>query len=445
MPHVAFAPFTGFRVREPEMLELGMSLPGLAPRARAIAGLPSLGLLTLAGMTPETWTRSWHAVERCTQQWVEEIVDCAPDIVAISALTASVDEAYEFSRTVRERGFRTVIGGLHATTCADEAVEHCDSVVVGEGEPVWQNVLCDAERGELAPVYRSNSPTPDWPLPQFDLLGCNPPRYTIQTQRGCPFACDFCAASRLISPFREKPVEAIAAELSAICGMASRPLLELADDNTFARSRDVAELLDVLTDSGVRYFTEADWRIGERPDVLTRLASSGCEQVLIGLESLVFRYPGLGAKGAELNRMMDAVYAIQEAGVAVNGCFIVGADGETERSLDALTLFILESSLADVQVTLQTPFPGTDLRQRLRRAGRLLDERGWSSYTLFDLTYQPDKLTVEQLESGFRRVLTDVFSSAASTRRNQIRRSILRSRRDLTDRAVQPDSGNDER
>jgi radical SAM superfamily enzyme YgiQ (UPF0313 family) len=167
--------------------------------------------------------------------------------------------------------------------------------------------------------------------------------------------------------------------------------------------------------------------------------------VLIGLESLVFRYPGLGAKGAELNRMMDAVYAIQEAGVAVNGCFIVGADGETERSLDALTLFILESSLADVQVTLQTPFPGTDLRQRLRRAGRLLDERGWSSYTLFDLTYQPDKLTVEQLESGFRRVLTDVFSSAASTRRNQIRRSILRSRRDLTDRAVQPDSGNDER
>ena len=431
------------------MLEFGMSLPGLQRRARAIAELPSLGLLTLAGMTPEAWTRSWHGVERCNRQCVEEIADRSPDIVAISALTASVDEAYEFSRTVRQRGMRTVIGGLHVTTHPEEAVEHCDSVVVGEGEPVWLNVLSDVERGQLMPVYRSTSlaisdPGTSWPLPQFDLLGCDPPRYTLQTQRGCPFACNFCASSRLISPFREKPIDAITAELSAIRALASRPLIELADDNTFAGSRDVQEFFDVFAQSGVRYFTEADWRIGERSDVLARLASSGCQQVLVGLESLVFRYPGMGAKRAELDRMMDAVCAIQEAGVAVNGCFIVGADGETDRSLDALTRFILESSLADVQVTLQTPFPGTELHQRLRRSGRLLDERGWSSYTLFDVTYRPDTLTVEQLESGFRRILTDVFSTESCLRRGEIRRRILRSRRGLTDRVAEPGPDIDE-
>lgn len=433
MPHVSFVPFGGFRVREPEMLELGMSLPGLQQRSRALAELPSLGLLTLAGMTPARWSRSWHSVQRWDDRFVDEVTESEPDVVAISALTASVGEAYEFSRAVRRRGMQTVIGGIHASVCPDEAARHCDSVVVGEGEPVWGSLLADVEDGELRPRYHALAASTRqsfqrWPQPQFELLGHAPPRFTLQTQRGCPFACDFCGASRLISPFREKPLDAISAELNAIGGLTSRPLVELADDNTFAGSRNVDEFFDVFEQSGVRYFTEADWRIGERPKVLAGLAASGCMQVLVGLESFVFRYPGMGAKQAELERMMDAVRAIQESGVAVNGCFIVGADGETERSLDALTEFLLDCPLTDIQVTLQTPFPGTELHNRLRREGRLLDAHGWSDYTLFDVTYCPDQLSVQQLGRGFRRVLSHVHSADATSRRNQMRRDVMRRR-----------------
>src|SRR5207244_2151004 len=130
--------------------------------------------------------------------------------------------------------------------------------------------------------------------------------------------------------------------------------LELADDNTFAGTRDPAPLFEALAHARCRYFTEVDWRIGERPEVLAGLAPSGCVQVLVGIESLVFRHPGMGAKQAELTRMLDAVRAIQEAGVAVIGCFIVGAAGETRASLDRLTEFLLRSPFADVQLTLQT-------------------------------------------------------------------------------------------
>ena len=132
---------------------------------------------------------------------------------------------------------------------------------------------------------------------------------------------------------------------------------------------------------GARWFTEADWRTGERPDVLAHLSEAGCVQLLVGIESLVFRYTGMGAKQADCG-MMDAVVAIQEAGVAVNGCFIIGADGETPASIDRLVEFILDSPLAEVQFTLQTPFPGTALYHRLRRTGRLLPDRDWSHYTL---------------------------------------------------------------
>jgi radical SAM superfamily enzyme YgiQ (UPF0313 family) len=435
MPHVAFVPLSGFRVREEELLALGMSLPGLKPRAKALGELPALGLLTLAGMLPEDWTCSYQPLDRYRPEAVERIVNERPTLVAISALTASIDEAYRLCQDLRARRILTVLGGLHVTACAEEASQFADAVVVGSGEGVWQNILDDASAGSLARVYRAPShtlaTTHIWPVPRFDLIGKNPLRFTLQTARGCPLACDFCGASRLLGPFREKPLAAIQAELAAIGRLDSRPLVELADDNSFAGSRDPQALFEILAESGVRYFTECDWRIGERPDLLRGLAASGCVQVLVGIESLVLRYPGMGGKQAELTRIMAALERVQDAGVAVNGCFIVGADGETRASLDQLANFIRESPLAEVQITLQTPFPGTALHRRLQQQGRLLPNRGWSHYTLFDVTYQPDQLTVAELEIGFRELLSETFSSECAARRTTIRKQILRERAEL--------------
>ncbi len=429
MPHVTFVPFTGFRVREEEMLELGMTLPGLRQRAQAIGQLPALGLLTLAGLTPAPWTCSYRETSSNTEALAEDLIQQRPDLIAVSALTASVDEAYRFSALVRHAGLRLVLGGLHATACPEEARRHFEAVVAGEGEPVWQQLLQDAAEGPLRPLYRAQSPLDlvRAPLPRFDLLGeRRRPRFTVQTQRGCPLACDFCGASRLLGPFREKPIKNIRNELDALTRLQPEPLLELADDNTFAGSRDVGPLFETLGASKARYFTEADWRIGERPEVLSGLAASGCVQVLVGIESLVYRHPGMGPKQTAWPRIHDAILAIQEAGVCVIGCFLVGCDGETLESLDRLAALILESPLADVQLTLQTPFPGTALFRRLKQQDRLLPERGWSHYTLFDVTYQPDALSVDELEAGFRNLIRQVFTATAAARRTTIRHQTWR-------------------
>lgn len=430
MPHVAFVPLTGFRVREEELRALGVELPGLVDRGAAIARLPALGLLTLAGLTPPPWSSSYVDAPAATEELAERLADAKPDLVAVSALTASAEEAYRLGDRLRERGLRCVLGGLHATACPEEAVAHFDAVVAGEGEPVWPRLLDDVRSGNLGGVYRpdrlldlSRAPTP-----RFDLLGGRRPRFTVQTQRGCPLACEFCGASRLLGAFREKPIDRLREELAAVTAIAPRPVIELADDNTFVGPRDPEPLFELLRQSGARYFTEVDWRVGERPDVLRGLASSGCVQVLVGLESIVFRHPGMGAKQAELSRMIDACLAIQDAGVAVLGCFIVGADGETRASLERLTAFLLGCPLADVQVTLQTPFPGTGLYRRLAKAGRLLPERGWSHYTLFDVTHQPDEMAVPELERGFREVLSQVFAKEPSERRGRIRRATWKER-----------------
>jgi len=428
MPHVALISLSGFRICEAELMQFGMTLPGFQERIQALSALPALGLLTLAGQTPAHWTCSYHAPSQVTEELTEQIVAEAPHLVAISALTASIKDAYALSDRLRRCGIRTVLGGLHVTTCHAEALQHADCVVTGSGEAVWQELLSDAENDALQTEYRvprAMLKAHPWPVPRFDLLG-NVPRYTLQTQRGCPLACDFCAASRLLETFREKPAAAIGQELQAIKKLSRDPLIELADDNTFVGHRNMDEFLDLFEQSGVRWFTESDWRLGERKELLPRLAAAGCLQILMGIESIVLRYPGMGGKQAELDRILDAVEEIQAAGVAVNACFILGADGETRESMDRLTAFLLEAPFADVQVTLQTPFPGTMLRQRLQRERRLLSERGWPYYSLFEVTYQPDCLSVAELEFGFREVMANVFGPAATQRRQRHRTSIWR-------------------
>jgi hypothetical protein len=228
----------------------------------------------------------------------------------------------------------------------------------------------------------------------------------------------------LLGIFREKPLANLQRELTAVQKVTPRPLVELADDNTFAGGRPVEPLFAAFAEAGIRYFTEADWRVGERPDVLHGLAASGCVQVLVGIESLVFRHTGMGAKAADLTRVMDALEAVQDAGVAVLGCCIVGCDGETRSSLDRLARFLLDSPLADLQLTIQTPFPGTALYRRLRQEGRLLADRSWLYYTLFDVTYQPDQMPVAELEGEFRNLIRQVFAPAAAARRQAIRKTI---------------------
>jgi radical SAM superfamily enzyme YgiQ (UPF0313 family) len=427
MPHVAFVPFTGLRVGTAEMLEFGMALPGLQDRGDALRELPALGLLTLAGMLSEEWSCSYHP-SASASSLTDDVLATKPDLVAVSALTASIDEAYRFCDELRTAGIATVLGGLHATVLPEEALQHADAVCVGDGESVWMEILKDSLANSLKPVYKATRSfdLAESPLPRFDLLPPRSvPRWTLQTQRGCPWACEFCGASRLLGPARFKPVDRIDRELTTLRTTDSTPWIELADDNTLAGREDWRDLLQLIEQHSVRYFTESDWRIGENVEVIEALAKSGCAQVLVGIESLAFQYSGMGKKDTQWKRIMQAVDVIQDHGIVVNGCFIVGADGETDDSLDRLSAFIAESSLAEVQITVQTPFPGTALFRRLQKQQRILD-RSWSHYNLFDVVYKPDILNVIELEKGFRRVLSDVFGASDNRKRKQRRLDVWR-------------------
>ena len=152
---------SGVRVKDQELLELGMTLPGFVERSEVIASLPSLGLLTLAAHTPEHWELEYLEVPDSIEDARVHALDGAFDVVAISSLTARILEAYDLADLLRASGLTVVIGGLHASTLPREALEHADAVVQGEGEAVWARLqefgvgaafaaACAAERDSVA-------------------------------------------------------------------------------------------------------------------------------------------------------------------------------------------------------------------------------------------------------------------------------------------------------
>jgi radical SAM superfamily enzyme YgiQ (UPF0313 family) len=255
------------------------------------------------------------------------------------------------------------------------------------------------------------------PMPRFDLLDvAKYNRLTVQTQRGCPLRCEFCASSIRLSPrFKTKPVEKVIAEIRAIKSIWDKPFIELADDNTFANKKQAKQLVKALAQENIKWFTETDISVAEDEELLALLGQSGCRQLLIGFESPNLK--GLSQlelktdwKLKQLERYRQAIEKIQSYGISVNGCFILGMDGTDIRHFDEVLNFVVETGLSEVQITIQTPFPGTELYDRLKAENRLLKPTFWDECTLFDVTYTPELMTVEELELGFRKLMKTIYS-----------------------------------
>lgn len=439
---IGFLALSGIRVVDPELLALGVNLPGFVERSKVIASLPTLGLITLAGMTPDHHELSYVEIPDADAPDIVARLPGPFDVVAISSLSATIKDAYRLAARYRAEGTKVILGGLHVALCPDEAAPHADAIVVGEAEPCWPSVIADLERGRLRPRYQTSQPfdLAAAPMPRFDLLEIGRyNRLTIQTTRGCPWNCEFCAASIRLNPkYRTKPVAKVMAELHRIREIWPAPFIELADDNTFADKRHGHALAEALAGEGVRWFTETDISVAQDVLLLAKLRRAGCAQILIGLED-----PGDGTVGIELrgdwkarqrSRYLESIRRIQDQGITVNGCFVLGLDTHTEASFDRLWAFIQQSELYEIQLTVMTPFPGTPLYSRLAAQGRILAPGAWEKCTLFDILYQPAHLSVAALRQGLIDLAAKVYSKEFTEhrRRKFVRRRYTAARRGVT-------------
>src|SRR5262249_2167575 len=215
---------SGVRIYNDRLRKHGITLPGFVERAKVIASMPSLGLLTLAGATPESHDVTYL---ECPDYDEAALKGKSFDLVAISSFTAMADVMYRIADYYRAQGTKVVLGGLHVTQVPDEAVRFAEAIVVGEGGNLWPGLVAAPGRGCLCKIYRNNSfheVQLGHVTPRYDLLEIG--RYNrmpVQTTRGCPLHCEFCAASRVFGGFKVKPVEAVVREIREIKKRWTRP------------------------------------------------------------------------------------------------------------------------------------------------------------------------------------------------------------------------------
>lgn len=418
---------SGLRAQSPDLMELGLTLPGFIERKNVIASLPSLGLLTLAGITVEHVQTKYLELDHFDKSHdvPEEF-----DAVAISSFTAQINSAYCLADKYRELGTKVILGGIHVTSLPDEALKHADSVVLGEGEVYWEELVDDLSQNNLKRIYDARSIEFDLSklvIPKFEML--NPDKYnrlTVQTQRGCPYRCEFCASSiQLTQKFKLKPIGHVVEEIERIRSIWEKPFIELADDNTFANKSHGKMLAKALSKLDIKWFTETDVSVANDEELLSILGDSGCRQLLIGFES-----PAASSlnnielrtnwKQKQIDQYKEAIFRIQQRGISVNGCFVLGLDGQDETIFEEVLKFVQDSHLSEVQITIQTPFPGTPLYRRLEKEGRLTETEFWDRCTLFDINYTPKDMSDHSLENGFKRLMEDLYSEKfAKQRKNR--------------------------
>jgi len=384
-----------------------------------ILALPPLNLQIIAAHTPQRF-----AVEIVDEALEELDFEQPVDLVGITCMTPLAPRAYEIATEFRKRGVAVVLGGIHASIMKDEAKQFADSVVVGEGEELWPQLLDDFEKGTLQPFYTMGE-RPDithLPLPRRDLLKQDYFVQTVQTSRGCPHNCKFCSVTMFNGGrYRMRDIDNVIAELEAL--KAKR--IFIIDDNILGPGQQCVdrafELFSRMKGLGKEWGGQTCLNIVEHDGLLKAAHDSGARAFLIGFESLQPQTLTAMKKNMNLrpntSNFKDSIKKIQDHGIAIVGGFIFGSDDDTPDTYAQTLEFIHDSGIDAVQLTIQTPLPGTALYHELQEQGRLLRDNypdDWEAYNIFEPVFQPKHMTPEQLYSG----LIDAYREVASFKRS---------------------------
>ncbi|QQE13983.1 B12-binding domain-containing radical SAM protein [Planctomycetota bacterium] len=358
-----------------------------------------LSIATIASLIPDDVERQFY------DDRLEAIAYDEPtDLVFLSVETYTAKRCYQIASEYRKRGIPVVMGGFHATLCTDEVLEYAESVVVGEAEPVIQNLIDDYRHGTPQRIYKAQSrPELTQTMPDRNMFkGKNYINFgLIEFARGCKFKCDFCAIqSYYEGTVNHRPIQAVVEEIKRMRKRGQ--LIFFVDDNICSDLNVAKELMHALIPLKISWVSQGSINIAYDEEALVLLRRSGCKGLLVGLESL--NPAGLKTMNKGFNLMQggpeEALANFRKHHLCVYGTFVFGYDNDTYQTFDATLEFARKNGLFIAGLNHLRPFPGTPLYDRIKNERRLLYEKWWmdEDYRYDMLPFKPANMSAAELE-----------------------------------------------
>ncbi len=379
-------------------------------RGHLVDFVPPITGIHLAAITPPPFQ------VRVIHQQVQEIDLSTPaDIIALSFFSGFAPMAYHLAGVFRAKNKIVIGGGPHVTFAPDEASRHFDSILIGEAEDQWSQMLHDAAGRKLRKVYRGNPAAMEgMPVPRYDLIPKNYfLRKVVQATRGCYYSCSFCSVPSLNPGYRMRPVRDVIADASYdhFTHWWQRKIVWFWDDNLLINRKYAFELLQALKPLKKWWLTQASIDIANDPALLKLMKESGCIGVFIGIES--FTEASLGDANKKQNKLhayQKAIRTIHDHGICVMAGLIAGFDSDTRDSIVSMADEILRVGVDVPFISILTPFKGTELFEQFSRQDRLIENRDWKYYNGYNVAYRPARLTPAGLLHAHRSLWKRAFS-----------------------------------
>lgn len=327
------------------------------------------------------------------------------DLVAITVETFTARRAYEISAEYRKRGVKVLIGGMHVKLIPEEVIEHCDCIIIGDAEPVWEEMINDLLNHQLKQRYEGIQPT----CPQQNIITRRDffegkgylPITLLQFSRGCNHSCNFCASSVYFHAKHYcRPVEDVIKEIQS----QKRKFLFFVDDNIVCNREKAKELFRALIPLKVHWVSQGSIDMLKDEELMRLMVKSGCLGLVIGFESInpesIEQMNKSSNKTGSGNLYESEIKQLRKWGLQTWAAFTVGHDADTVESIRATCDFAIKNKFTFAAFNILMPYPNTELYHKLEKEGRLLYDQKWWLHEEYRFNYAsivPKNMTAEEL------------------------------------------------
>jgi radical SAM superfamily enzyme YgiQ (UPF0313 family) len=373
---------------------------------------PSLTLGQLVSITPDH-----HKIEVIDGRYQKVDYNWVGDIVGISCRTVAAKTAYKIADKFREKGIKVVLGGWHPSLMPEEAKQHADSVVIGEAEDTWPQLLRDFENGELKSFYRQTKPVDPRSIPSPEIIKqkhifCMP----IQATRGCPYGCSFCPVSTFQGKkIRLRPIDDILKEIKD----APTKRLYFVDNSLTINVSYTKELFREMIGLNKKFSCYGNINVlGEDIELLKLSADAGCDCWIVGFESI---YQETINKIGKITNVVEkypkAIKKMHDHNLIIQGLFVFGLDDDKPSVFRETLKAIYKWKLDKAGFAIRTPFPGTTEFDKLDSQGMIIS-KDWSKYNLKNVVFQPKNMNPVELFKGTNWAINNFYSNTNLIKRN---------------------------